>query len=153
MLLTYYCNKIYSKLGMSVYVIALHEGLPFMLCFVLRLMLRISHVIAEPKGEASNRDTRVQRSPFRTLCALSVENLSRTLAPLAFINLNLGDCTAYGLQRQAGVPVCTAGACKVLLKQGSCILMYALVSHVCLFLCLMHSRPHCTYVKSLGEAH
>ena len=56
MLLTYYCNKIYSKLGMSVYMITLHEGLPFMLCFVLRLMLRISHVIAEPKGEASNRD-------------------------------------------------------------------------------------------------
>ena len=56
MLLTCYCNKIYSKLGMSVYVITLHEGLPFMFCFVLCLMLRISHVIAEPKGEASNRD-------------------------------------------------------------------------------------------------
>ena len=47
----------YSKLGMSVYIITLHEGLPFMFCFVLCLMLRISHVIAELKGEASNRDT------------------------------------------------------------------------------------------------
>ena len=70
---------------------------------------------------------RVQRSPTRTLCALSAKNLSRTLAPLAFVDLNLGDCMAYGLQRQAGVSVCTAGACKVLVKRGSCILMYALV--------------------------
>ena len=70
----------------------------------------------------------VHRSSTRSLCALSAENLSRTLALLAFVDLNLDDCTAYGLQRQAGVPVCTAGACKVLLKQGSCILMYALVS-------------------------
>ena len=70
---------------------------------------------------------RVQRSPTRTLCALSVENPPRTLALLVFIILNLGNCTAYGLQRQAGVPLCTAGACKVLLKRGSCILMHALV--------------------------
>ena len=35
--------------------------------------------------------------------------------------------THYGLQRQAGVPVCTAGVREVLLKPGSCILMYALV--------------------------
>ena len=34
----------------------------------------------------------VQRSPTRTLCALSAENLSRTLALLAFVHLNLGDC-------------------------------------------------------------
>ena len=76
----------------------------------------------------------VQRSPTRTLCALLAENLSRTLALLAFVNLvpdssslsfNLGDCMAYGLQRPAGVPVCTAGAGKLLLKRGSCILMYA----------------------------
>ena len=40
---------------------------------------------------------RVQRSPTRTLCALSAENLSRTLALLAFVDLNLGDCTAYAL--------------------------------------------------------
>ena len=78
----------------------------------------------------------VQRSPTRTLCALLAENLSRTLAQLAFddlgpdsssLILNLGDCTAYGLQRPAGAPVCTAGARKVQLKRGSCILMYALV--------------------------
>ena len=71
---------------------------------------------------------RVQRSPTRTLCALSVKNLSRTFALLAFVDLNLGDCTTNGLQRQEGVPVCTAGACKVLLKRGSCIFMYALVN-------------------------
>ena len=70
----------------------------------------------------------VQRSSTRTLYALLVENLSRTLALLAFVILNLGECTAYRLQRQAGVPVCTAGASKVLLKRGSCILMYTLVS-------------------------
>ena len=39
---------------------------------------------------------------------------------------SFSDCTAYGLYRQAGVPVCTAGACKVLLKWGSCILMYSI---------------------------
>ena len=81
----------------------------------------------------------VQRSPTGTLCALSAENLSRTLAWLAFVylvpdssslSLNLGDCTAYGLQRPAGVPVCTAGARKVLLKRGSCILMYSLVNWI-----------------------
>ena len=70
---------------------------------------------------------RVQGSPTCTFCALSAENLSRILALLAFVDLNLGDCTAYGLQRQVGVPVCTAGAGKVLLKRGSCILMYSLV--------------------------
>ena len=70
----------------------------------------------------------MQRCPTRTLCAVSAENLSRTLALLAFIELNLDDCTAYGLQRQVGVPVCAAGACKVLLKRGSCILIYALVT-------------------------
>ena len=68
---------------------------------------------------------RVQRSPTRTLCALSAENLSRAFARLAFVDLvpdsfslslNLSDCMAYGLQRQAGVRVCTAGAYKVLLK-------------------------------------
>ena len=69
----------------------------------------------------------VQRSPTHTLCALSAENLPRTLALLVFINLNLSNCMAYGLQRQAGVPLCTAGACKVLLKRGPCILMYVLV--------------------------
>ena len=43
------------------------------------------------------------------------------------LSLNLGNSMAYGLQRPAGVPVCTAGARKVLLKQGPCILMYAFV--------------------------
>ena len=70
----------------------------------------------------------VQRSPTCTLSALLAENLSRTLALLAFVDLvpdslslsfNLGDCTAYGLQRPAGMPVCTAGAGKLLLKRGS----------------------------------
>ena len=78
----------------------------------------------------------VQMSPAHTLCAVSVENLSRTLALLASVDvvpdssslsLNLGNYMAYGLQRPAGVPVCTAGARKVLLKQGPCILMYAFV--------------------------
>ena len=46
------------------------------------------------------------------------------------LNLNLGNCTAYRLQTLAGVPVCTAGARKVLLKRGSCILMYALVTYI-----------------------
>ena len=49
------------------------------------------------------------------------------LVPNPSLSLNLSECMAYGLQRQVGVPVCTAGARKVLLKRGSCILMYALV--------------------------
>ena len=87
----------------------------------------IARTLLRPRIATCFATYRVQRSPTRTLCLLSAENLSRTLALLAFVDLNLGDCTAYGLQRQVGVPVCTAGACKVLLKRGSCIIMYALV--------------------------
>ena len=88
----------------------------------------IARTLLRPRIATCFATYRVQRSPTRSLCALSAENLSRTLTLLAFINLNLGDCMTYGLQRQEGVPVCTAGACKVLLKRGSCILMYALVT-------------------------
>ena len=99
---------------------------------------------------------RVQRSPTHTLCALSVENLSRALALLAFVylvpnsslSLNCSDCTAYGLQRLVGVPVhAHTHACVVV-----CVCAQCVSSCLCMFACAlcMHSCNECMFVCPCG---
>ena len=57
----------------------------------------------------------VQKSPTRTLCALLAENLSRRLAQLAFVDLNLGNCTAMVFKdRRACVQLVHVKSCKLL---------------------------------------